>query len=116
MNQLDFIYMPSTDVAADMEYFTSVLGGRLIFAVEGMGTRVAMVELTEDPPRILLAGHLDGDTPVLVYRVADLETATAELTALAGPGKELRRLGRAGLVPARVYAGPLGVGGTVEGG
>ena len=26
-----------------------------------MGTRVAMVALTEEPPRILLAGHLDGD-------------------------------------------------------
>ena len=79
---LDFVYMPSTDVAADMAYFTDVLGGRLIFAVEGMGTRVAMVELTEAPPRVLLAGHLEGDQPVLVYRVADLEQAMQELVAL----------------------------------
>lgn len=76
---LDFVYMPSSDVAADMEYFTSVLGGRLVFAVEGMGTRVAMVELTEGPPRVLLAGHLHGDQPVLVYRVDDLATASREL-------------------------------------
>jgi hypothetical protein len=79
LKQLDFVYMPSTDVAADIEYFTSVLGGRLIFAVEGMGTRVAMVELTEDPPRILLAGHLEGDQAVLVYRVDDLAVAMREL-------------------------------------
>jgi glyoxalase/bleomycin resistance protein/dioxygenase superfamily protein len=79
LQRLDFVYMPSADVAADMEYFTSVLGGRLIFAVEGMGTRVAMVELTEDPPRILLAGHLDGDQAVLVYRVDDLGVAMREL-------------------------------------
>ena len=79
LQRLDFIYMPSTDVAADMEYFTTVLGGRLIFAVEGMGTRVAMVELTEDPPRILLAGHLEGDQAVLVYRVDDLDAAMREL-------------------------------------
>jgi hypothetical protein len=79
--QLDYVYMPSRDVAADVTYFTEVLGGRLIFAIDGMGTRVAMVALTEDPPRILLAGHLHGDTPILVYRVADLVTATAELTA-----------------------------------
>lgn len=78
---LDFVYMPSRDVAADMAYFTDLLGGRLIFAVEGMGTRVAMVELTEAPPRILLAGHLDGDQPVLVYRVDDLEAAMRELAA-----------------------------------
>lgn len=76
---LDFVYMPSADVAADMEYFTSVLGGRLVFAVEGMGTQVAMVELTEGPPRVLLAGHLDGDQPVLVYRVDDLAIAMREL-------------------------------------
>jgi hypothetical protein len=73
--------MPSADVASDMDYFTSVLGGELVFAVEGMGTRVAMIELTEAPPRILLAGHLEGDQPVLVYRVADLAAAMRELEA-----------------------------------
>jgi hypothetical protein len=79
LESLDFVYMPSADVAADMEYFTSVLGGRLIFAVEGMGTRVAMVEMTDAPPRLLLAGHLEGEQPVLVYRVDDLDAAMREL-------------------------------------
>ena len=78
---LDFVYMPSRDVAADMAYFTDVLGGRLVFAVEGMGTRVAMVELTDGSPKIVLAGHLAGDRPILVYRVLDLEAATQELLA-----------------------------------
>jgi hypothetical protein len=81
LEHLDFVYMPSTDVAADVAYFTEVLGGRLVFAVEGMGTRVAMVEMTAAPPRLLLAGHLDGDQPVLVYRVADLALALHELEA-----------------------------------
>lgn len=71
--------MPSVDVAGDMEYFTSVLGGRLIFAVEGMGTRVAMIEMTDDPPSLLLAGHLHGEQPVLVYRVDNLDVAMREL-------------------------------------
>jgi hypothetical protein len=79
--ELDFVYMPSQDVAADMRYFTEVLGAELAFAVEGMGTRVAMVELTDGPPRILLAGHLEGDRPILVYRVADIDAATDELEA-----------------------------------
>jgi Glyoxalase/Bleomycin resistance protein/Dioxygenase superfamily len=78
---LDYVYMPSRDVAADVTYFTDVLGGRLVFAIDGMGTRVAMVALTEESPRILLAGHLEGDVPVLVYRVDDLATATADLTS-----------------------------------
>ena len=77
--QLDLIYMPSRDVAADVQYFTEVLGAKLTFAVEGMGTRVAMVELGEQPPRLLLAGHLEGDKPVMVYRVADMAQATDEL-------------------------------------
>ena len=79
--QLDFIYMPSSDAAADVRYFTEVLGAKLAFAVEGMGTRVAMVELTERPPHILLAEHLEGDQPVMVYRVADLAPALEQLTS-----------------------------------
>ena len=77
--RLDFVYMPSPDVAADVAYFTDVLGGRLVFAIEAMGTRVAMVELTAEPPRLLLAGHLEGDRPILVYRVDGLDVAARAL-------------------------------------
>jgi hypothetical protein len=77
---LDYIYLPSRDVAADAAWFTEVLGARLAFAIEGMGTRVAMFELAEGPPRVLLAGHLEGDRPVLVYRVEDLDRTVTELT------------------------------------
>jgi hypothetical protein len=79
--QLDFLYTPSSDVAADMAYFTDVLGGRLVFAIEGMGTRVAMIELSDGPPAVLLADHVDGERPILVYRVADLDAALDELTS-----------------------------------
>jgi hypothetical protein len=74
---LDFVYMPSADVAADVRHFTEVLGGELVFAIEAFGTRVAMVKMTEAPPAILLAGHLEGERPILVFRVADLERAVA---------------------------------------
>jgi hypothetical protein len=77
--QLDFVYMPSHDVEGDVRYFTDVLGARLTFAVDGMGTRVAMVELSANAPRILLAGHLEGERPVLVYRVQDIDTAMKDL-------------------------------------
>jgi hypothetical protein len=56
-----------------------VLGGRLGFAVEGMGARVALVELTGGPPHVLLTDHLEGDRPIYIYRVDDLRKATAEL-------------------------------------
>ena len=78
---LDYLYTPSRDVAADAAYLAGVAGGRLVFAIEAMGTRVAMVELTGGPPAIVLNDHLEGDRPVYVYRVADLRAAAAELVA-----------------------------------
>lgn len=77
--QLDYIYMPSRDTAADLRFYEETLGARTVFAVEGMGARVAMLELGEPPPHVLLADHLDGDAPVLVYRVADLDAAMVAL-------------------------------------
>jgi hypothetical protein len=77
--QLDYIYEPSADVATDIVYLEKVMGGRIVFAVEGMGARVAMVQLTEGPPHILLTDHLEGDRPILIYRVDDLDRALAQL-------------------------------------
>lgn len=77
--QLDFLYVPSNDVAADMAHLSEVLGGRVVFAIDAMGTRVAAVELTEGPPLILLTDHLEGERPILVYRVDDLSAALATL-------------------------------------
>jgi hypothetical protein len=79
--QLDFLYVPSRDVAADLVYFTEILGGRVVFAIQAMGTRVAAVQLTEHPPLVVLADHLEGERPILVYRVADLGAAMAGLEA-----------------------------------
>jgi hypothetical protein len=78
-DQLDFLYTPSGDVADDVRWFTEVLGGRLVFAIEAMGARVAMVELTGGPPHVLLTDHLEGDRPVFVYRVASIEATLAGL-------------------------------------
>jgi hypothetical protein len=88
-DQLDFLYMPSADVAGDVAQFVDVLGAALVFAIEAFGTRVAMVRLG-DGPALLFAGHLDGERPYLVYRVADLDAAAAELRARGfDPGPRL---------------------------
>ncbi len=79
--QLDFLYTPSGDVAADLAYHADVLGGRVIFAVEGMGARVAAVELAEGSPLVLLTDHVEGDRAILVFRVADLKESMAQLEA-----------------------------------
>ena len=77
--QLDYLYTPSRDVAADAKYFTEALGGKLAFAVEGMGARVAMIELTDGPPHVLLTDHLEGERAIYIYRVEDLRKAVAAL-------------------------------------
>ena len=88
--QLDFIYTPSDDVAADVERFVSALDASIGFAIERFGTRVAMVRLADGPPHVLLSEHLGGERPVLVYRVPDLEAAAAELRERGlDPGPEL---------------------------
>jgi hypothetical protein len=97
---LAFVYLPSRDVAADVARYVDGLGAQLVFAIERFGTRVAMLRLSPDPPALLLAQHLEGDQPVLVHRVADLDAAIAELEARGvvvrarfeiplGPGAEL---------------------------
>ena len=76
---LDFVYMPSRDAAADVQRFVDDLGAELVFAIEAFGARVAMLELAEGPPALLLADHLHDERPVMVFRVADLEAATRGL-------------------------------------
>ena len=76
---LDFIYMPSGDVATDVRYFTDVLGAERVFTIDGMGARVAMVRLTDEPPRLLLADHVEGEAPILVFRVESLAGALEDL-------------------------------------
>lgn len=66
-------------MAADARYLVEVLGARLVFSVEAMQTRAAMVDLADGSPPILLTDHLEGERAVLVYRVASLEGSMADL-------------------------------------
>src|SRR3954453_13505900 len=88
--QLDFVYIPSRDVAAEMERFASLLGASIAFAIEAFGARGGMLRLAPGPPELLLADHLEGERPVLVYRVPDLAAAVDSLRARGlDPGAEL---------------------------
>jgi hypothetical protein len=79
ITSLDFLYMPSTDVARDLGYYRDILGGEIVFAIEAFGTRVAQVKISEAGPRLIVAEHLEGEAPVLLHRVADLDAALSEL-------------------------------------
>lgn len=79
IEQLDFLYVPTTDAARDLALYRDVLGAEIVFAIEAFGTRVARLKLAGPGPALLLAEHLEGEAPVFVYRVADLDAATADL-------------------------------------
>ena len=78
LGELDYLYTQSDDVVADLRYLVDVLGGTQGFAIDDGGTKVAMVEFVR-PPAILLTDHLEGDRPIHVFRVADLDGARREL-------------------------------------
>jgi hypothetical protein len=77
---LDFVYAPSRDVAAELRRLVDDVGATAVFAIEAFGARVAMVRLTDAPPALLLADHLGGGRPILVYRVDDLAAAATALS------------------------------------
>jgi hypothetical protein len=93
---LDFVYVPTADVDTTARHYQEVLGARLDWKVRGMGTVVACVVLSETGPVILLSGHLEGETPILIYRVSDY-AATVE---------ELRRRGLADITELEIPHGP----------
>jgi hypothetical protein len=87
---LDFVYTPSRDVAAELRHFVEELEAEAVFAIEAFGARVAMVRLCDQPPAVVLADHLEGDRPILVYRVDNLDEAAKRLADRGcDPGPEL---------------------------
>jgi hypothetical protein len=79
LEELAFVYLPSDDVAGELPHYVDQLGAEVVWAIERFGTRVAQLQMPGDGPLLLLAQHLHGDRPVLIYRVPDLAAAEAEL-------------------------------------
>jgi hypothetical protein len=76
---LDFVYVPTEDVDEAARRWVAELGAELVWKVRGMGTVVALLRVTGDGPAILLSGHLEGEVPILIYRVDDYAAAVEEL-------------------------------------
>jgi hypothetical protein len=85
---LDFLYAPAPDFEATLRYYTGVVGAELFWKVRAMGTVVASLRLAEDGPELLLAEHLAGGGPILVYRVASYRAAVDRLRAAGVTGGE----------------------------
>ena len=76
---LDYIYAPSSDVAADVRWLSEALGAEVAFAIDSDGARVAMLRIGDGRPPLLVASHLHDQRPIFLYRVADLEAARKRL-------------------------------------
>jgi hypothetical protein len=83
---LDFVYTPTANAAAEAQRYVDELGATLVWRVSGMGTTVTCLRLAGEGPAILLTEHLDGELPILVYRVADYTAAVAALRAAGVEG------------------------------
>ncbi len=83
---LDFVYVPTANVDRAVDDSVGVLGAELVWKVRAMGTTVACVRLADAGPAVLLAGHLEGEAPILVYRVADYRSAVARLREAGATG------------------------------
>ena len=86
---LEYLYMPSRDVSADVRYFTAVLGAECLFAIDDGGTRVTMISLGASPPHILLTDHLVSQEPILIYSVDDLDARRKALRERGVVGRSL---------------------------
>jgi hypothetical protein len=76
---LDFLYVPSKPPDPVVAYYTEVLGGTLLFRIKEMGTQVAGIQLSKTGPLVLLAEHLEGSLPILIYRVENLDRTMREM-------------------------------------
>jgi hypothetical protein len=81
LGSLDYVYVPTEDVDASAAGYVDALGAELVWKVRGMGTVVACLRVSDGGPQILLSGHLEGENPILIYRVGDYRAVVAALRA-----------------------------------
>jgi hypothetical protein len=81
LRSLDFLYMPAEDVDAAVTRCVEGLGALLVWRIEAMATVVAAVRVTAHGPLLLFADHLEGRSPIAIYRVDDYKSALERVRA-----------------------------------
>src|SRR5207253_3360204 len=85
--RLRYLYMGTSDVQKDVDYYTKVLGAQKIWDISSFGTRVAALRLGEGP-LLLLADHRPAPSCILIFLVDDLQAVSKGLRRRAGNLKE----------------------------
>src|SRR6266516_1571593 len=83
--KLAYLYVGTGDLDRDLEYYTKILGGKLLWNYHEFGAKVASVRLS-DGPQYLLADHRHAPSVLPIFEVEDLKTRIAEDAVWYVPG------------------------------
>lgn len=75
---LRYLYMGTSNVQKDVDYYTEVLSAKVIWDISSFGTRVAAVQLG-DGPLLLLADHRRAPSCIMIFQVDNLQQVSKEL-------------------------------------
>jgi predicted enzyme related to lactoylglutathione lyase len=78
LETLRFLYVGSSDVERDLEYYLKTLGAVEVWDRTAFGTRVAAVRLSNGP-LVLLAGHREAPSCLPIFEAKDLKKTVAEM-------------------------------------
>jgi predicted enzyme related to lactoylglutathione lyase len=78
--KLAYLYIGTKDFDRDSAWYKDVLGAECVWAFHAFGAKVAAFRVGAGP-LVLLADHRPAPTCMPIFTVANLEAATAELTA-----------------------------------
>ena len=76
--RLRFLYVGSSNVERDIEYYRDVLGGEMVWNVKSEGTQVAALRMGEDT-LTLLADHMPTPSCEPIYEVDDIKSSANAL-------------------------------------
>lgn len=75
---LRYLYIGSSDIQKDLDYYTQVIGAKKIWDLSSFGTRVAAIRLGKGPI-LLLADHRPAKTCILIFEVKNLASTSKRL-------------------------------------
>ena len=75
---LRYLYVGTSNLQKDIDYYTKVLGATKVWDRSGFGTRVAALRLGKGP-LLLLAGHRPSPSCIMIFQVDDLERVSESL-------------------------------------
>ena len=78
LGKLAYLYVGTGDLDRDLEYYTKVLGGTLLWNYHEFGAKVASVRLC-DGPQYLLADHRRAPSVLPIFEVGDLKATAKHL-------------------------------------